>query len=344
MAGLAGRARRPGAPTGRRCTGSPERCAGCRGSGRRRSRVRAPALYSPGERAELAAIAAAQRDPVKRSSALALAVFGIGAGRGPASWWRCAAMTSSRTAAGRDFRRGWPRGLVPVTPDYACRARRWSAARAATSCSAPARPTAAIRTCQQLTRGLTAEPAAPRLSLRGPGPPSSAAPWPRSPRSRCCWLSPDREAGSLARYARHLVGVSSSKAPCGPAGARSAPGEPRRLTLPPTGGRVSGQTVAFAAGLIDRSGKAPVIEAALAYRTGVARARPLPVRAGRLPPCCAWPSMTGLVPDRRHPAAVPAATEASPQGAACPGTAATVRACAARLPPVSATASAPSAR
>ena len=35
--------------------------------------------------------------------------------------------------------------------------------------------------------------------------------------------------------------------------------------------------MAFAAGLIDRSGKAPVIEAALAHPTG--RPRPLPVRA-----------------------------------------------------------------
>jgi hypothetical protein len=49
------------------------------------------------------------------------------------------------------------------------------------------------------------------------------------------------------------------------------------LTLPPAGGGVSDQTVAFAAGLIDRSGEAPVIEAALAHRTG--RPRPLPVRA-----------------------------------------------------------------
>jgi len=49
------------------------------------------------------------------------------------------------------------------------------------------------------------------------------------------------------------------------------------LTLPPAGGRVSDQTVAFAAGLIDRSGEAPVIEAALAHHTG--RPRPLPVRA-----------------------------------------------------------------
>ncbi len=49
------------------------------------------------------------------------------------------------------------------------------------------------------------------------------------------------------------------------------------LTLPPAGGGASDETVAFAAGLIDRSGKAPVIEAALAHRTG--RPRPLPARA-----------------------------------------------------------------
>jgi hypothetical protein len=49
------------------------------------------------------------------------------------------------------------------------------------------------------------------------------------------------------------------------------------LRLPPAGGTVSGETVAFAAGLTGRSGTAPVIEAALAKRTG--RPRPLPVRA-----------------------------------------------------------------
>ena len=50
------------------------------------------------------------------------------------------------------------------------------------------------------------------------------------------------------------------------------------LALPPaSSGGVSDQAVAFAAELIDRSGKAPVIEAALAHRTG--RPRPLPVRA-----------------------------------------------------------------
>jgi len=49
------------------------------------------------------------------------------------------------------------------------------------------------------------------------------------------------------------------------------------LTLPAVGSGISDQTAAFAAELIDRSGKAPVIEAALAHATG--RPRPLPVRA-----------------------------------------------------------------
>ena len=49
------------------------------------------------------------------------------------------------------------------------------------------------------------------------------------------------------------------------------------LDLPETAGPVRDEVVAFAAGLIDRSGQAPVIEAALAKPTG--RPRPLPVRA-----------------------------------------------------------------
>ena len=49
------------------------------------------------------------------------------------------------------------------------------------------------------------------------------------------------------------------------------------LDIPGPGSAPDEQAVAFAAGLIDRSGKAPAIEAALAHRTG--RPRPLPVRA-----------------------------------------------------------------
>ena len=43
----------------------------------------APPPYSPAERAGLAALAAAQRDPARRRSALAVVVFGIGAGLRP---------------------------------------------------------------------------------------------------------------------------------------------------------------------------------------------------------------------------------------------------------------------
>ncbi len=49
------------------------------------------------------------------------------------------------------------------------------------------------------------------------------------------------------------------------------------LDLPETAGPVRDEMVAFAAGLIERSGQAPAIEAALAHPTG--RPRPLPVRA-----------------------------------------------------------------
>ena len=49
------------------------------------------------------------------------------------------------------------------------------------------------------------------------------------------------------------------------------------LVLPAAPGGVSDEMAAFAAGLIDRTGQAPVIEAALARPTG--RRRPLPVRA-----------------------------------------------------------------
>jgi hypothetical protein len=49
------------------------------------------------------------------------------------------------------------------------------------------------------------------------------------------------------------------------------------LGLPPAGGGISEEVVAFAAELIDRSGKAPGIAAARAHRTG--RRRPLPARA-----------------------------------------------------------------
>ena len=176
--------------------------------------ARAPVPYSPAERAELAAVAAAQRDPVKRSSALALVVFGIGAGLQPGEL-----VPLRGTGVTRHGRRvvvsvGGPAArVVPVTADYARRA--WELARRADS-DFVFRPGPADRGYKNFvsnfTRGLAADPAAPRLSLR------------RARSSFICYhlaagtpvpvllaITGIAEAGSLARYACHVSGISSSK-------------------------------------------------------------------------------------------------------------------------------------
>ena len=99
------------------------------------------------------------------------------------------------------------------------------------------------------------------------------------------------EAGSLARYARHVPGISSSKGALQPLARGDRAMNDSGLTLPAAGGGISDETVAFAAALTGRSGTAPVIEAALAHPTG--RPRPLPVRAVLAASCYAWRWMTG---------------------------------------------------
>ena len=86
----------------------------------------APAPYSPGERAELASIACAQRDPARRAPALAMVVFGIGAGLRPGE---LAALrgTGATQAGGQVIVRaasGPAPRTVPVAACYACRALR----------------------------------------------------------------------------------------------------------------------------------------------------------------------------------------------------------------------------
>ena len=232
------------------------------------------------ERAELAAVAAAQRDPAKRSSALALVVFGIGAGLRPGEL--VALRGDDVFRHGRQVMvqvSGPAARVVPVTPDYAGRA--WELARRAGS-GFVFRPGPADRGYKNFVtnfaRGLAADPAAPRLSLRRArsaficGHLAAGTPVPV-----LLAVTGIAEAGSLARYARHVSRHQLLQGrPAGPLARGAHPMSGGGLTLPPAGG-VSDQTVAFAAGLIDRSGKAPVIEAALAHRTG--RPRPLPVRA-----------------------------------------------------------------
>ena len=176
--------------------------------------ARAPAPYSRGERAELAALAAAQRDPAKRASALALVVSGIGAGLRPGEL--VALRGGDVTRHGRQVMvhvSGPAARVVPVTADYAGRA--WELARRAGS-GHVFRPGTADRGYKNFVTnfalGLAADPAAPRMSLR------------RARSAFICGhlaagtpvgvllaITGIAEAGSLARYARHVSGISSSK-------------------------------------------------------------------------------------------------------------------------------------
>jgi integrase len=169
--------------------------------------AKAPPPYSPAERAELAALAAAQRDAANRASALALVVFGIGAGLRPGEL--VALRGSHVTRHGRRVAvhvSGPAARVVPVTAGYAGRA--WELARCAGS-DFVFRPGPADRRYKNFvtnfTRGLAADPTAPRLLLR---------------RARSAFIcghlaagTPLREllaitgicqAESLARYARHV--------------------------------------------------------------------------------------------------------------------------------------------
>jgi integrase len=174
--------------------------------------ARAPAPYSPAERAELAAVAAAQRDPAKCASALALVVFGIGAGLRPGEL--VALRGGDVLRPGRQVMaqvRGPGARLVPVASRYAGRA--GELARRAGS-GHVFRPGPADRSYKNFVtnfaRGLAADPAAPALSMRRAR--SSficdhlAA---GTPPGELLAITGIREAESLARYARHVGGAPS---------------------------------------------------------------------------------------------------------------------------------------
>jgi len=176
--------------------------------------ARAPAPYSRADRAGLAAIAAAQRDPAARASALALVVSGVGAGLRPGELVALRGVDVFRR--GRQVLvqvSGPPARVVPVAARYAGRA--WELARRAGG-GHVFRPGSAERSYKNFVtnfaRGLTADPAAPALSMR------------RARSSFICdhlaagtpvgvllSITGIAEAGSLARYARHVPGISFSK-------------------------------------------------------------------------------------------------------------------------------------
>ena len=102
--------------------------------------------------------------------------------------------------------------VVPVTSCYAGRAA--SLARRAGS-GFVFRPGPADRSYKNFVsnfaRSLAADPAAPRLSMGGPGLPSSAATWSRAPPSRCCSRSPGSPRPGRWPAMRHVSGISPSK-------------------------------------------------------------------------------------------------------------------------------------
>jgi integrase len=172
--------------------------------------AKAPPPYSPAERAELAALAAAQRDPAKRASALTVVVFGIGAGLRPGEL--VALRGSDVTRHGRQVvvqAGGAAARVVPVTWRYAGRA---AALARGAGTGYLFRPGPADRGCKNFVtsfaRRLTADPAAPRLAVS------------RCRSSFICGHLADGtpvgellaitgicQAESLARYARHVEGA-----------------------------------------------------------------------------------------------------------------------------------------
>lgn len=175
--------------------------------------ARAP--YSGSERAELISVARAQRGPAKRTAALAMVCFGIGAGLRPgelaALRGGCVVRASGNVVvrvAGPDSR------TVPVTGRYGPLAE--ELARGAGN-GFVFRPGPAARGCKNFVNGfagrLAADPEVPRLSMSRCRASficdhlaAGAAPGELLAITGIC------EAESLARYARHVKGAPSKSA------------------------------------------------------------------------------------------------------------------------------------
>jgi integrase len=169
-----------------------------------------PPPYSAAERAGLAAIAAAQRDPARRRSALAMVVFGIGAGLRPGELVALRGSDVSRRGRQVTARvRGPAARVVPVTAGYAGRAR--GLARHAGG-DFVFRPGPAGRGYKNFVtnfaRALAADPAAPRLTAgrcRSSFICGHLAAG--TPLGELLAITGIRQAESLARYARHVDGA-----------------------------------------------------------------------------------------------------------------------------------------
>jgi integrase len=177
--------------------------------------ARAPVPYSPAERAELAAMAAAQRDPARRASALAVVVFGIGAGLRPGELVALRGSDVSRRGRRVTVRVWGPAArVVPVTPGYAGRAAGLAARAGAGHLFRPGPADRGYKNfVTNFARTLTGDPAASRLTMS---------------RCRSSFICGHLAAGtpvgellaitgicqaeSLARYAAHVDGAPAKAA------------------------------------------------------------------------------------------------------------------------------------
>jgi integrase len=177
--------------------------------------AKAPPPYSPDERAELAAIAAAQRDPAKRASALAMLVFGAGAGLRPGELVALRGSDVARRGRRVVVEVGGPAARVaPVTSRYAGRAAELARRAGGEFVFRPGQADRGYKNfVTNFARGLAADPAAPRLTagrcrssficghLAAGAPPGELLA-----------ITGIRHAESLARYARHVEGGPSKAA------------------------------------------------------------------------------------------------------------------------------------
>ena len=177
--------------------------------------AKAPAPYSADERAAVAAAVRAQRDAARRSWALAMVVFGVGAGLRPAEL--AALRGSDVTRRGGQVVvhvTGGPGRAVPVASR--CAGRAAELARRADG-RFVFRPGPADRRYKNFVNGfarsLAWDPDAPALSMSRARS-SFICDHLAAGTPLCTLLAVTgiAEAESLARYARHVPGVSASKA------------------------------------------------------------------------------------------------------------------------------------
>lgn len=174
-----------------------------------------PPPYSPAERAELAALAAAQRDPASRRSALAVVVFGIGAGLRAGELAALRGSDVSRRGCRVTVRVGGPAArVVPVTAAYAGRAAGLAAAAGDGHLFRPGPASRGYKNfVTNFTRTRTAGPAAPRLTLGRCRPGFICGHLAAgTPAGELLAITGICQAESLARYACHAGGAPSKAA------------------------------------------------------------------------------------------------------------------------------------